>query len=102
MDTHVHLNDAPGVPPLSDEPTHRELRDTFLRQQPRSYLYFGVTQVLDPVSFSNAIATFEAQPHHPDVFRCDAAPALDGYPSVFVPPPTRYTRVIERESLAAQ
>ncbi len=90
MDAHVHLNDAPGVPAGSTESVHRELRDTFLRQQPRSYLYFGVTQVLDPVGFAEAIETFEAQPHHPDVFRCGAAPALDGYPSLFVPPPVRY------------
>lgn len=90
MDAHVHLNDAPGVPPGSAEPVHRELRDAFLRQQPRSYLYFGVTQVVDPVSFTEAIEAFEAQPHHPDAFRCGAAPALDGYPSVFVPTPTRY------------
>lgn len=91
MDSHVHQGDAPGLPPLSDDPHHRKLRDSFLRQQPRSYLYFGVTQVLDPVSFARPIQTFEAQPHHPDVLRCGAAPALDGYPSLFVPPPVRYT-----------
>lgn len=93
MDGHVHLRDAPGVPPTDDDPEHTHLRELFLRQQPRSYLYFGVTQVLDPSSFPSAASAFEAQPLHPDLFRCGAAPALDGYPSVFVPAPARYEMI---------
>jgi imidazolonepropionase-like amidohydrolase len=90
MDAHVHLSEAPGLPPGSNDPQHQRLRESFLRQQPRSYLYFGVTQLLDPVSFDAATTLFESQPVRPDVFRCGAAPALDGYPSLFVPTPMRY------------
>ena len=90
MDSHVHLSNAPGVPPAGDDPALAALREAFIRQQPRSYLYFGVTQVVDLAGFPQAIAAFEAQPRHPDVFRCGAAPALDGYPTVFMPAPARY------------
>ena len=90
MDSHVHVTYPPGVPPGGDDPVLVELREAFARQQPRSYLYFGVTQVLDPVNLPQGIAAFEAQPLHPDVFRCGAAPVLDGYPTVFIPQPARY------------
>ncbi len=90
MDSHVHLRDAPGLPLGSQEPAHRELREVFLGQQPRSYLYFGVTQVLDTVSSAEAISAFNAQAQRPDTLWCEAAPALDGYPTVFVPAPARY------------
>ena len=90
MDSHVHVTYPPGVPPISEDPSLDALRESFVRQQPRSYLYFGVTQVLDPVSLPEGIAAFEAQPLHPDVFHCGAAPALNGYPTVFVPQPDRY------------
>ena len=53
MDSHVHVSDAAGVPPLSDDPAIVALREAYFRQQPRSYLYFGVTQLLDLVSFAD-------------------------------------------------
>ena len=90
MDSHVHVSYPPGLPPGTDDPLLDALKESFVRQQPRSYLYFGVTQILDPVNSPDGIAAFEAQPLHPDVFRCGAAPALDGYPTVFAPAPARY------------
>jgi len=89
VDSHVHLSEAPGVP-RGDFPDLRPLQEAYLRQQPRSYLYFGVTLVLDPVGFPSAIEFFEAQPLHPDVMTCTALPALDGYPALFVPQAFRY------------
>ncbi|HLU06092.1 MAG TPA: amidohydrolase family protein [Woeseiaceae bacterium] len=90
MDSHVHVSHPPGLPPASDDPLLDALKESFVRQQPRSYLYFGVTQILDTANSPEGIAAFEAQPMHPDVFRCGAAPALDGYPAVFAPAPARY------------
>ena len=46
----------------------------FARQQPRSYLYFGVTQVLDTGNSAEGVSEFNAQPQKPDLFRCGAAP----------------------------
>jgi imidazolonepropionase-like amidohydrolase len=90
MDAHVHVTSTSGIPFPTDDPALLKLREQFLKQQPRSYLYFGVTQVLDPSNEPTSIATFEAQPLRPDLFRCGAAPALDGYPTVFLDKPFRY------------
>jgi imidazolonepropionase-like amidohydrolase len=90
MDSHVHVSDAAGVPPLSDDPAIVALREAYFRQQPRSYLYFGVTQVLDLMSFRDGLKTFESQPARPDLFHCGAAPVLDGYPTAMIPQPVRY------------
>src|SRR5262245_3525250 len=90
MDAHVHVSSPPGIPFPSEDPAILNLHEQFVRQQPRSYLYFGVTQVLDPSNEPTSIAAFQAQPLKPDLFRCGAAPALDGYPTVFMDPAIRY------------
>jgi imidazolonepropionase-like amidohydrolase len=89
MDSHVHVSEPPGIR-YSEDNALRQLTLAYAKQQPRSYLYFGVTQLLDPSNLPDAIAVFNAQPLHPDLFRCGAAPVLNGYPTVFVPPPLRY------------
>jgi len=93
MDSHVHVSDAVGLPYEDTDPSLAALREQFYRQQPRSYLYFGVTQLLDLANAPEAIATFNAQPQHPDLLRCLAAPALDGYPTVFIDKSVRYRAV---------
>ena len=64
MDSHVHVSNTPGL--LPEMPGAAELHQDFARQQPRSYLYFGVTQVLDITLQAN-------QPWlHSDAQRLDA------------------------------
>src|SRR6187200_3404206 len=46
-DSHVHVSDAIGLPFGVVNPEFAALEKDFFAQQPRSYLYFGVTQVLD-------------------------------------------------------
>ena len=46
FDAHVHVSDAIGLPFDSKDPALSALEQQYLAQQPRSYLYFGVTQVL--------------------------------------------------------
>jgi imidazolonepropionase-like amidohydrolase len=84
MDSHVHVGDAPGLPLVENDPVVNSLREAHTRQQPRSYLYHGVTQLLDLASRPEQRDAFEAQPQHPDLFRCGAAVVLDGYPAVFI------------------
>jgi imidazolonepropionase-like amidohydrolase len=85
MDSHIHVGEVPGFPLLADtDPALIPIRDAYTRQQPRSYLYYGVTQVLDLLSAPERAAAFESQPQHPDLFRCGAAVVLDGYPSLFI------------------
>jgi imidazolonepropionase-like amidohydrolase len=81
-DAHVHVSDAIGLTP--GDASLADLEQEFFRQQPRSYLYFGVTQVLDTANRPDRVATFAAQPQHPDIHRCGVAPVVDGYPLVFV------------------
>lgn len=90
MDSHVHVGDAAGVSPLSDDPATAALRASYARQQPRSHLYFGVTQVLDLASLEAGRKVYESQPVRPDLFHCAATTVLDGYPMVFMPKPVRY------------
>jgi hypothetical protein len=91
MDSHVHVSEPPGFSLGRQDPSLAPLAAVYAKQQPRSYLYFGVTQVLDPANLQSAVDEFNAQPKHPDLFRCGLAPALDGYPTVFVPKSHRYT-----------
>jgi hypothetical protein len=88
MDSHVHASDSAGIPPIGDDPQLVALRDAYQRQQPRSYLYFGVTQVLD--LFGEGLKRFESQPVKPDLFHCGSAPVLDGYPTAMIPQAVRY------------
>lgn len=90
MDSHVHVSDSAGIPPLGNEPELVALRDAYQRQQPRSYLYFGVTQLLDLAQFGDGTKPFERQPVKPDLFHCGAAVTLDGYPTAMIPQPVRY------------
>ncbi|WP_157994265.1 amidohydrolase family protein [Peristeroidobacter agariperforans] len=92
MDSHVHVGEVPGLPFVPD-PALAAIGDAYTRQQPRSYLYYGVTQVLNLASTPDSAAAFEAQPQHPDLFRCGPAIVLDGYPSVFIDPSVRHRAV---------
>lgn len=78
MDSHVHLSHTPGLRPTDDNAA--ALSRAFSQQQPRSYLYFGVTQVLDLANTVAGVADFQAQPVKPDLFRCGGAPVQGGYP----------------------
>ena len=49
-DAHVHVSQAIGLPFTPEDPAIAAMSSAFFTQQPRSYLYFGVTQVLDPRS----------------------------------------------------
>lgn len=88
MDSHVHVSNTPGL--LPDMPGATELHQLFAKQQPRSYLYFGVTQVLDTGNSAAGVSDFQAQPQKPDLFRCGAAPVMDGYPNHQIPKAKRY------------
>ncbi|MGH8177298.1 MAG: amidohydrolase family protein [Steroidobacter sp.] len=90
MDSHVHVSMPAGLPLGSEDATIAALTAAYARQQPRSYLYFGVTQVLDLAGMPEGIAAFEAQPVRPDLFRCGAAIVLNGYPMALFDHKIRY------------
>lgn len=81
-DSHHHVSFVPGMgavglPPATEHP---ELVAAYIAQQPRSLLYHGVTQILDPAPLTGWEA-FTDQPQHPDLLRCGEVPGPhDGYP----------------------
>ncbi|HLT89446.1 MAG TPA: amidohydrolase family protein [Woeseiaceae bacterium] len=89
IDSHVHLGEAPGVTPLQAE-AHPELVRAARAQEPRSYLYFGFTTVVDLISDPERTARWRAAPDRPDVVSCGAAPIANGYPMAWVPEDLRF------------
>lgn len=81
MDSHVHVGTIPGIGFLGTEQanSHAPLVKAYLAQQPRSLLYFGVTQVLN-LGDSEGAADFTRGTIHPDYFTCQPVPVVGGYP----------------------
>lgn len=77
MDAHVHTGTMPGI--RADFTETKKLQEAFLKQQPRSYLFYGITQILDPSSTPANVAKFSQAPIKPDMFHCGAAPIIGGY-----------------------
>ncbi len=83
MDSHAHVSSIPGmgfgVEPVAIK--HPKLVKAYFEQQPRSFLYYGVTQILDPnpgMSFNY----FTSAPDHPDYFRCEVLTSKNTFPYV--------------------
>ncbi len=85
MDSHVHVSTMPGMISGKNESSAQmqQLQNQFAKQQPRNYLYFGVTQLLDPAQSNSSIAEFNNSPQKPDLFHCGATPILGGYPTLW-------------------
>jgi imidazolonepropionase-like amidohydrolase len=85
MDSHVHISTMPGLPPSDGEndQLRQQLQSDFVKQQPRSYLYFGVTQLLDPSQSNTSITSFNNNRQKPDLFHCGSVPILGGYPTLW-------------------
>lgn len=77
MDSHVHTQSMPGI--NWNNPALLSLQKSFMQQQPRSYLYHGITQILDPSLSIAAVEKFKQAPLNPDLFFCGAAPIIGGY-----------------------
>jgi imidazolonepropionase-like amidohydrolase len=91
IDSHVHTSQVHGMTP-QHEAAHPDIARAAREQNPRSYLYFGFTTLIDLISEPEAIKRWNAQPEHPDLYFCGATPIVDGYPMVWAPKPERYTQ----------
>ena len=70
IDSHVHLAKVPSMRG-GHKKQYPQLAKGFLKQQPRSYLYFGYTSLIDLNVFSpKLIKDFVSEPLHPDVHTC--------------------------------
>jgi imidazolonepropionase-like amidohydrolase len=85
IDGHVHLDVLPVLRP-EDEAKHPGLSEALREQEPRSYLYFGFTTVVDLSRDPGFIAGWNARAVRPDAFFCGSAAMYNGYPMVLLPP----------------
>ncbi|HEV8330186.1 MAG TPA: amidohydrolase family protein [Steroidobacteraceae bacterium] len=81
IDSHVHLAVAPGFPaPMTaaQAAAHPELVAAALDQDPRSYLLFGFTTVVDLVGSAERTAQWNSRALRPDAYFCSAAVIING------------------------
>lgn len=86
MDSHVHVSSVPGLgfPGEAKPEMYPDLLKVYFKQQPRSFLYHGVTQVLDP-NPGMSKEYFVNAPLHPDYMRCEVITAPGTFPFVEKP-----------------
>ena len=89
IDGHVHLGNVAGMQEAHQE-AHPAIEAEALAQEPRSYLYFGFTTVVDLAGESGRIARWNRAELRPDAHFCGPAPLANGYPMVFVPEDLRF------------
>ena len=65
----------------------RSMVEAYLKQLPRSYLYYGYATLIDLVApFLQELNDFRHQPLHPDLYDCNPSmPFANGYPISYVP-----------------
>jgi imidazolonepropionase-like amidohydrolase len=103
IDSHVHVSSIPGIGMIPDQlkinepmaksyPQHQTMVESYLKQLPRSYLYFGYTTLVDLVApFPQELNDFRHEPLHPDLYSCNPSmPLANGYPMSYAPPEMRF------------
>jgi len=83
MDSHTHLKTMPGLAWSDKNSAH--MQNAYLQRQGINYLYYGVTQVIDPSNTKQGIAMFESRGLTPDAFFCGAMPIFNGYNARGIP-----------------
>ncbi len=79
IDSHVHLYHATGLKRRYTE-DYSELYRAYMEQQPRSFLYFGFTTVIELNADPDTNARFESAPVHPHLVHCGQGIILsDGF-----------------------
>ncbi len=88
IDSHVHA-DLPGIGDAQERASPaiaRRMRE----QEPRSFLYFGFTTLVDLIGTREATQEWNALPTRPDRYFCGGAEIPGGYPLIeFVAQPIR-------------
>jgi len=83
MDSHAHVSSIPGMG-FGAEPIAMKnpaLTKLYFKQQPRSFLYYGVTQILDPNPGLNS-HHFTSEKVHPQYFHCEVITSKNTFPYV--------------------
>ena len=66
IDSHVHTDDLPGLEPAQEK--QHDLVRALREQEPRSYLYYGFTTVIDVIGTPQRRRDWDAQLIHPDFY----------------------------------
>lgn len=80
MDSHTHLNTMPGF--TLKTKNAKQMHQRYHQRQGINYLYYGVTQVVDPANTLRGIEKFRANGITPDAFFCGAMPIFNGYNAI--------------------
>jgi len=79
IDSHVHLYHATGLKRRYTQ-NFEALYDAYMKQQPRSFLYYGFTSVIELNSKQTANSRFNSAPVHPGLLHCGPGVILsDGF-----------------------
>ena len=76
IDSHIHAYQGTGLKRRYTK-NFDTLYNAFLDQQPRSFLYFGYTSVIELNAKPKANQKFRAASHHPNLFHCSHGLVLD-------------------------
>lgn len=103
VDSHVHVSSIPGIGIIPDQvklneplaksfPKHEAMVEAYLKQLPRSYLYYGYTTLIDLVAPApQELNDFRREPLHPDLYSCNPSiPFANGYPMSYASPDLRF------------
>jgi imidazolonepropionase-like amidohydrolase len=80
IDSHVHA-DLPGIED-AQEKASPDVARSLREQEPRSFLYFGFTTLVDLIGTREATDTWNALPVRPDRYFCGGAEIPGGYPPI--------------------
>ena len=89
IDSHVHLGGNGGLRGDMVE-ENIELVRAYRQQEPRSYLYWGFTTLLDLTRFQPFVDRWNGLDLSPQLHACRAAPYANGYGMMFEPEEYRY------------
>jgi imidazolonepropionase-like amidohydrolase len=99
IDSHVHLAVSPGYPAAMSAEQARaqpEIVAGSLVQDPRSFLFYGFTTVIDLVGTAERTAHWNAYPLRPDAFFCGAAAVINGQTRQILYPYFSYDKTFEQ------
>jgi imidazolonepropionase-like amidohydrolase len=99
IDSHVHLAVSPGYPAAmtaEQSRAHPEVVAAQLAQDPRSFLFFGFTTVIDLVGTPERTALWNAHALRPDAFFCGAAAIINGQTRQILYPYFSYDKTFEQ------
>jgi imidazolonepropionase-like amidohydrolase len=98
IDSHTHLAVSPGFPSAmtaAQAAAHPVVVAATLAQDPKSYLFFGFTTVVDLVGSGDRTAQWNALQIRPDAFFCGAAATIQGQTRVIRYPYFSYGKTFE-------